>query len=201
MAKPFLAYIPYIQILNTDGTLNAGGSVTIYQPGTTTALNTYPSSTDAVNNTNVNPNPITLDSAGRPANSGNPIDIYVNQSYKLVVKNAVGTTIRTVDNITVIGQAASSSAKSANYVVTASDRDKLFIYDTTSAGRTLTLLAAVSAGDGFMIMIKKNDSSGNTLTIQANGSELIDGSNTLAITGTRTYKRLYCDGTQWLIIS
>lgn len=201
MAKPMLAYTPFMQFFADDGTLLNGGSVYIYEPGTTTLLDTYPTSADAVAGTNANANPLILDSAGRPASGGSPIDVYVTQAFKMLVKDSSGNSIRTIDNVTTLGQLISSSAKSSNYTIAASDRDKIIVVDSSGGDKTITLLAAASAGDGFVIRIKKMDTSANTVTIQANGAENIDGSNTRAMDGSYPCITLVCDGTQWIVLS
>lgn len=202
MAKPMLAYLPYMQFFNSDGLVLSSGRIYIYLPGTTTLLTTYPTQADAIAGTNANPNPISLDSAGRPSNSGNPIDVYVTQSYKLVVQKRVDastySTIRTVDNIVTLGQLITTSAKASNYTVTANDRDKVIVGDSTGGSRTFTLLSAITAGDGFKISFKKMDSSSNTITIQANGAETIDGDSTFILSSPYDYVGLYSDGTQWI---
>lgn len=197
MAKPMLAYMPYIQVFNTDGTVLNGGTINYYAPTTTTPLTVYPSSADAIAGTN-GFSVATTNSAGRPCVSGTPVDIYVTQAYKIVIKDSTGATIATEDNITTLGQLVSTVAKSANYAVVANDRDKVFLVNSTGGSVTLTLLSAASAGNGFTVAFKKMVSA-NTVTIQANGAETIDGSNTLAMTTQYTYKSIVCDGTQWII--
>ncbi len=198
MAKPMLAYMPYMQFFNTDGTVLSGAKIYIYQPGTTTPLNTYPTSADAIAGTNANANPIICDSTGRPASSGSPIDIYVTQSYKMVVKTSADVTVRTIDNIVTLGQLNSTLAKTTNYTATLADRDKIIVYDTTGGNRTVTFPAAASAGTGFRLAVKKMDTSSNTLTIQFNAAETGDGVNTFVLSQSYDYVSWYCDGTQWI---
>lgn len=198
MAKPMLAYQPYMQFLNTDGTVLNGGKIYIYLPGTTTLLNTYPTAADAIAGTNANANPVICDSSGRPSSSGSPIDIYVTQSYKMVVKTSADVTVRTVDAVVTLGQLLSTSAKSSGYTITTSDRDKTIVVDTTGGDIALILPAVASAGDGFKIKIKKMDTSSNAISITANAAELIDGANVTGLTGSYSHIDLICDGTQWI---
>lgn len=196
--KPYLITMPKMQFFANDGTVLAGGLVFVYQPGTTTKLNTYPTSADAVAGTNANSNPLILNSAGRPS-----VDLYTTSSYKMVVAPSTDTdppasAIWTEDNITSLVPAVSVVAKSANYTVVSTDNNKLISCTTTSASFTVTLLAAATAGSGFYLIVKKSDTSANTVTIQANGVETIDGSNTLTLSYSYDSVILYCDGTQWL---
>lgn len=202
MAKPMLIYSPIIQFFDNSGLPLNGGQVFIYQAGTTTKTNTYPTAADAVALTNANPNPIELDSAGRPSNNGSPIQMYIGRAFKMVLAPADDTDppaspIRTEDNVTTLGQLVSTSSKSSSYTVVVSDRDKLILVDCTTGSKTITLPTAASAGDGFNIKVKKVDNSANTLVIQASGAETIDGSNTVTSTISYQYFELYCNGTSW----
>lgn len=77
-------------ILNSLGIVRDGGTITFYESGTSTKLDTY--SDDAL--TTPNANPITL-AAGRPATN-----IYLkSQDYKAVFANSTGTDSVTVDPI------------------------------------------------------------------------------------------------------
>ncbi len=200
MAKPMLAYQPYMQFFDTDGsTPLSGGKVFIYQAGTSTKLTTYPTAADAIAGTNANTNPIILDSSGKPE-----VSIYVTQSYKMIVASSTdtdpptGTPIATIDNVVTLGQLESTLAKTTNYTVVADDRDKTIKVDASGGAVTITLPAVATCGDGFRVTIKKTDTSTNAVTIQANAAELIDGYNTLVIFKAYGSYSLLSDGTQWL---
>lgn len=64
---------------------------------------------------------------------------------------------------------------------------------------TLTLPAASSSAGKLYVIVKKDAT--NTLTIDPNGSETINGSAT-SITSTTQWAvwRLFCDGTEWYSI-
>jgi len=87
---------PYSQFFDDNGDPLNGGKVYTYAAGTTTPKATF---TDAGGGTQA-ANPIELDSAGRAA-------IWVNGAYKFTVTDALGTPIRTVDNVTVSGSSSS----------------------------------------------------------------------------------------------
>lgn len=199
MAKPSLIYLPKIQCLDNSGIPLNGGQLFVYLPGTTTKLNTFTDATMTV----VNPNPVSLDSAGRPSNSGAPIDLYVTQAYKMVAAPAGDTDppmspIWTEDNVTTLGQQLSVSNQTTNYTIQQSDRDSLITVDCSNSPVTITLLQSLVVGNGFVVAFKKTDSTTNTLTVQAYGSETIDGSNTLTTSTQYHYVQLENDGTQWL---
>lgn len=86
-------------------------------------------------------------------------------------------------------------SKSANYTATANDHT--ILCDTSGAGFTLTLPAAASH-PGRVYIIRKISADANTLTIDPNGTETIDGSSTsLSVIVQWTTTRIQSDGTNW----
>lgn len=92
-------------------------------------------------------------------------------------------------------------AKTAAYTVVVADDGKLVDADATTAAFTVTLPTAASAGDGFIISVKKTDSSANAITVDAAGAELIDGATTQVLSTQFDVIVLYCDGTEWHIVA
>jgi microcystin-dependent protein len=81
---------PFLQFFENDGqTPLAYGKIYTYASGTTTPKATYTDQTAATEAAN----PIVLDSMGRAT-------IWIDGSYKIVVKDALDTTIKTTDKIT-----------------------------------------------------------------------------------------------------
>lgn len=80
------------QFFDDNGDPLSGGKIYTYAAGTTTPKATY---TDYTGNT-ANPNPIELDAAGRP-----PDEVWLTygDAYKFILKDSVGATIGTYDNI------------------------------------------------------------------------------------------------------
>lgn len=68
--------------------------------------------------------------------------------------------------------------------------------DATAAPVVITLPTAASASKRVYI-IKKIDASVNTVTIQANGAETIDGANTQVLATQFLARQVQSDGTQW----
>lgn len=91
-------------------------------------------------------------------------------------------------------------AKTTAYTTLAIDNDNTILADATSAGFTVTLLAASTAGDGYEIAIKKTDSSANKVTIDANASETIDGDLTKVLQTQYSWVVLRSDGSNWHIV-
>lgn len=168
-----------------------------YQAGSTTKANTY---TDATKGT-ANSNPMTLNADGRLDQ-----DVYIDQSMKFVLATSAAgdpptSSIWTIDNALANDQLWTTVSKTANYSVAETDRDKLILVDATSGSVTISLLAAATAGDGFQVAIKKTDSSANTVSIDANSTETIDGSLTLTLSTQNDVAILTSNGTNWYVIN
>ncbi len=120
-----------------------------------------------------------------------------------------GMTVTRTDanTITLSASAAASvldmpvQSKSANYTLVSGDQGNLLNVDASGANRTITLLAAASAGDGYTVAIKKTDATANTVTIDGNGAETIDGSTTKVISTQYDTVLLACNGTAWFILA
>lgn len=84
------------QFLDNSGNVCAGCTLTTYSSGTTTPLTTYSDAALTV----ANPNPIVMNSAGRPAVSGAEVNIYLSQvSYKFVLATSAAVTLWTADAV------------------------------------------------------------------------------------------------------
>jgi hypothetical protein len=95
------------------------------------------------------------------------------------------------------GNVVTVSTKTTNYTLMTTDF--VILGDCTSAAFTLSLPTAAS-GVGRIFFLKKVDSSANVLTVQANGSELIDGNNTFLLPSQYQSITLVSDGSKWWII-
>jgi len=76
---------------------------------------------------------------------------------------------------------------------TATDDDIVILVDATAGAITITLPAA-SGRSGQVYIIKKIDSSANTVTVDANASETIDGALTYSLASQYDVVRIVCDG-------
>jgi len=82
---------PFPQFADATPDVYSGGKLYFYATGTSTPLDTYTTKALAV----ANPNPVVLDSAGRPA-----VDIFLQDlEYKVVLKDSNDVTIRTADPV------------------------------------------------------------------------------------------------------
>lgn len=86
----FRFFPPGVQFFTNDGKVLANGSLSFYDSGTTNPRSTY--SDPAM--TTPNPASVTLDGAGRPS-----VDIWGDGSYRVVLRDELGTTIVTLDDV------------------------------------------------------------------------------------------------------
>lgn len=84
--------------------------------------------------------------------------------------------------------------------LTANTTHHTILVDASGAARTITLPAASGATRRIYI-IKKTDSSGNSVTIDGNASETIDGATTQTLATQYKYMTIQCDGSNWFIIA
>jgi len=90
-----------------------------------------------------------------------------------------------------------AAAKTTTYTV--ADGDDIIYADATSGSFTINLPAAASNSGKTVTIVKTT--SANTVTIDASGSENINGATTLALTTQYSGKTLHCDGTQWFVVA
>lgn len=93
------------------------------------------------------------------------------------------------------------SVKTGVYSIAIGDRKGMFNFNATSGALVIPLLAAATAGNGFEVTVKKIDASTNTVTIDPNASELIDGQTTLVLPNQYDAVTLVCDGANWSVMS
>ena len=96
-----------------------------------------------------------------------------------------GANVGNVSTIT-----SSTTLTSAYYVI---------LCNATSGGITITLPAA-SDNNRRIYNIKKTDSSGNAITIDANSSETIDEDTTKSLNLQYESLTIICDGSNWHIL-
>ncbi len=98
------------------------------------------------------------------------------------------------------------AAKSANFTVwtddaTGSPKD---VYLVTTGASTITVsLPTATTGDastGRVVTIMKADAGAGSVTIDADGTEEINGSTTVSLSSQYNYRTLVSDGTEWFVI-
>jgi hypothetical protein len=98
---------------------------------------------------------------------------------------------------TIIGRAGITlNRKSVVTDYTASINDCFIEVDATSGNIIITLPTAVG-NDGRILFVKKIDSSSNTVTVKGNGSQLIDGSNTIVLSTQYASCEVFSNNVGW----
>lgn len=73
------------------------------------------------------------------------------------------------------------------------------VWASAGSGSIIINLPAANVSTGRSLVIKRTDtSSSNTLTIDASGSETINGATTYLLYGRYSYLRITCNGTEWI---
>ncbi len=133
-------------------------------------------------------------------------DLYVATGASTIVRLGVGTNsqVLTADSTQasgvrwadVPGGLPALSTRVSNY--TATTTDSLIVADATSGSFTITLYTA-AGNSGRRITIYKDDSSTNTVTIDGNSTETIDGELTRVLRFRREKVTLISNGSFWYI--
>ncbi len=174
-------------LIDSNGDALAGGKVYTYEAGTTNNKACWTAADKSVAATN----PVMLDANGVAI-------IYADGNYKFVVKTAADVTVYTWDNI-YFGIPADSNkvvqSKTADY--TAASTDDVILVNATSGSVTISLPASGS-NEGKEYLIIKTDASANTVTVDPNGAETINGDSTIVLGGQYQALEIVSDGSNWL---
>lgn len=152
---------PIFQFFDNNGDPLANGFVYTYAAGTTTALATYTDSTGTV----AAPNPIQLNSAGRPTSGSGAI--WGSGAYKFIVKDANGVQVGdTLDNvISFAGLATSSNA----YAQTFSGDGTTTVFTASSDLGTDSKALLVSTASGLQEITQNGSFATDTLWTKGAG--------------------------------
>jgi hypothetical protein len=96
-----------------------------------------------------------------------------------------------------LGMSVATASKTAAYTITGSDSTVLC--DATAGAFSVTLPAA-SGAIGRVFTVKKTDASVNAVTIDANGSETIDGELTIPLLYQSESVTVQSNGTTWFVL-
>ena len=202
-----------LQFFDSNGDPLSGGKIYWYQAGTAVPKDTY---TDQGAGTPA-ANPVILDTEGYPDHGSGAAGMWLDGSYKMVIKDSSDVTLLTLDDINIYDEldwdgltatiadlnstTTTALLKNSVYTVVAGDRGKTIMADATSGAFTINLLAAATAGNKFKIIIKKTDSSTNAVTIDPAGSETIDTQTTFLLYDFNDFIEVHCDGSNWKIVA
>lgn len=84
--------------------------------------------------------------------------------------------------------------------VAATDQDALFLANAVGGAIVFNLPLASTVPSGFTVAFKKTDAGVNTVTIDGNGSETIDGALTYVLGTQYDYVKLRTNGTTWYVV-
>lgn len=147
---------------------------------------------DADQNAELPPGAVIFASEG--ATNGNKLWVITNDSV------VIGTTALAFIGIGAsVGGAQSFPIATITGATTLDDSHYTVRCDATSAGFTVTLPAAASCS-GRIYNIKKVDGTSNIVTIDANGSETIDGDATIPLESQGDCLSIQSNGTSWDIL-
>jgi hypothetical protein len=162
----------------------SGATIEFYEAGTSDALEVFSNSGLSTSLGAI----VYCDSSGSPvASSGSStlVAVYVGTAaYKVVIKDGDGATVETKDNLAgAINTAPFTAAataipeysvesKTADYTVLTTDQGKVFNVNPTGGTVTITLPSAVSAGDGWAVIIRHLGSA-NKVILQTVSSQTI----------------------------
>ena len=76
------------------------------------------------------------------------------------------------------------------------DADDVILADA-SGGPVTVALPAVGSSDGRVVYVKKTDATGNAVSADGDGAELVDGLATFDLLVQYESVTLFCDGSQW----
>lgn len=97
-------------------------------------------------------------------------------------------------------------AKTSAYTVVAGDANKVIKCDASGGAFTITLTAAATLGDGFVVTILKTSTDTatgtNAVTIDPNSTETINGASaSQTLQGSYSHLSIICDGSNWQVVS
>lgn len=90
-----------------------------------------------------------------------------------------------------------SATKTSGYTVTTSDR---LLYANTSGGSITFALPAVAGVVANTVFSFVKTSASNTMTLDPNASETINGASTYAVTANYSRVDVYSNGSQWIVL-
>jgi hypothetical protein len=195
---------PYQSVFDGNTTspdLIAGAALYFYDPNTTDDRTVYSDSTLDTEHSQ----PVEADASGRFP----PIYLPVG-NYKVVLKDDVdGTTIWTADDVPGTPEDADElvsahpstpvTTETADFTVEAADMGGIKNCDPTGAAIAVTLISAVTAGDGEHITFK-HAGTANTVTITTVSAQTIDYvPTTFVLRERKSFVTLVSTGANWLV--
>jgi hypothetical protein len=116
-----------------------------------------------------------------------------------VIDSTGGIDTVTIDGTLDVGAVRKGLINTTTTPYNIAAKDYTILMDATAGNKTVNLPAA-SSHTNRILVIKKIDSSANTVTIDGNASETIEGATTKVLTTQYESVMIQCDGSNWFII-
>ena len=180
-------------------TVNIAGNLTV--AGSTTTINTE-TVTIADHNLVLDSNNATSDvvnQAGITIEGGSGDDItfqYNSTSGNMELKK--GSDVMTL--IANISGASTETVQTISADATLNLGNGTIVLCNASSGNVTITLPAASGNSGKIVKFKRTDSSGNSVILDGNASETIDGEATVTMSSAFAALSLVCNGTAWFIM-
>lgn len=162
----------------------------------------YDSATNSYKNTDLNINDLATNAAGSAAAASASATAASGSASAASTSASNASTSATNAAASAVSAAASLASlqvrtinnRAAAYTVDSTDRNKLV--QLTAGNITFGFTAAATLGSGFELEVR--NAGNGILTLDPNGSELIDGAATIQL-ATKQSVVIVCDGTQWIV--
>lgn len=118
------------------------------------------------------------------------------RNIKLALKNTFPTATRAFNLRRWAEKEAAFETQAGDRTMLATDDGKLQYFDCSAASRTYNLLTVASAPEGMIVFISRSDADVNNLTIDAAGTETINGATTVVLLAGQQ-GILYRGATEW----
>jgi len=200
------------RVTDANGDPVSGGSVEFYEAGTSTAKTVYSNATLATSLGST----VTLDSGGYPVSGGSTKTmIYTGTAaYKVIVKDADGTTLITHDNVPGAVTIPTNDeialpetpvvSRTTTYQILSTDQGKLINADPTGGSFAITLPNALTVGDSWLVGVRHSGSSTNAVAVRSLGGQTIGApgqasATSIALTGLGHTMWFVSDGAGWSV--
>lgn len=213
MTDSITVFTPGWRLTDDSDNPVSGGTLEFYNAGTSTPRTVY---TDYGLSTALGTSAST-DSSGYPVNgSGTKTLIYTGSTaFKIIAKNALGTTLWTHDNIkgaldtSGFGSGGADSglhvtSKATDFSVATDESGYVYNCDTSGGTFAATLPSSVTVGNGFRIWIRHAGGTGKVKIAPTGGQDIAVSGGTadaFSLTGVGHTVELIADGAGWVIVS
>lgn len=125
---------------------------------------------------------------------GNTGDVFIKRTTEPLILKKKSTGWANISNKEVVPIASSST-------ISPSQSSTVYLVDSSSSSLTLTVsTSSIEAGKELIIKDSTGSSATNSIVVQTEGSETIDGQSSFTISSNYTSITIVSDGSNWFII-